>query len=217
MSDSNTATTIIVAEDHPMLLDALKVSLEQYGYNVITATKNGKTALDQVVHHNPDIALLDVDMPGLSGFEIVRRAKLKKCSSKFIVLTYHKEADFIAQARLLQIDGYLLKEEPFAAIHAAITTILNGGQYFSKSFQQALDENLKDQMVLVRQLTPSELKILKLVSENKDSSSIAALFNVSKRTIDKHRSNIIGKLNLSGDTNSLFSWAMEHRNEIQAL
>ena len=215
--DENQPISIVIADDHPMLLDTLKVSLKASNYNVIRALNNGKTALDAILHLAPDVALLDVDMPKLSGFDIVKHAKVKRSQTKFIILTYHKKAEYIAQAKRLQIDGYLLKEEPFSIIDAAIKEVMNGKNYFSKSFKTALLENSNADIGILDSLTPSELKILNLISRNMDSQAIAGGLNVSKRTVDKHRSNIISKLKLSGDANSLTNWAIEHRKVVQGL
>ena len=101
--------SVVIADDHPMILKGLLDELQANNYNVLGQAANGMQALELILTHNPTIALLDIDMPLLTGFEVIKMAKQKKVDTKFIILSFHKENDYLSQAKALQINGYLLK------------------------------------------------------------------------------------------------------------
>ena len=127
--------SIVIADDHPMLLKGLFDELTAFGYNVIGSGVNGMKALELILTCEPDIALLDIDMPMLTGFEVVKTAIEKGCKTKFIMLSFHKETEYVLQAKALQIQGYLLKEDSFVEVEKCMDAVLKGEQYFSPSFE----------------------------------------------------------------------------------
>ncbi|MBT8318104.1 MAG: response regulator transcription factor [Lutibacter sp.] len=209
--------SIIIADDHPMLLKGLFEELAENGYEVVGKAENGLIALELILKLKPTIAILDIDMPLLSGFEVVKMAKEKKVSTKFIIQTFHKEASYIAQAKSFQIKGYLLKEDSFFEIEKCILAVANNREYFSSSIQHISTENEFNELHKLYLLSSSEIVILKHISKQISTKEIAELLNVSVRTIEKHRSNIIGKLDLQTKTSSLSNWAFMHKNTILNL
>lgn len=208
------STSIVVADDHPVLLKGLVDELLANGYNVIGNAINGTQALEQVLSLNPTIALLDIDMPILSGFEVVKTAKAKGSTAKFIMFSYHKESEFVIQAKALQIDGYLLKEDSFSEIEKCIDTVVNGGEFFSAAFSSNTLKSASEEMEKLKWLTASELTILKFIAERETNVQIAEKLSVSIRTIEKHRSNIIAKLWKEKGANSLSGWAATNKSLI---
>ncbi|MCP4975357.1 MAG: response regulator transcription factor [Maribacter sp.] len=206
--------TIIIADDHPMLLNGLFEQLVANGYDVIGQATNGMEALEIVLSKKPTLALLDIDMPMLTGFEVIKIAKEKNSQTKFIVLSFHKETEYITQARALNIDGYLLKEDSFFEIQRCIQGVLKGGTYFSSSFQQQELNSANAELRKISFLTASEKTILKLVAKQYSTQRIADHLHVSSRTVEKHRSNIISKLEIEGETNSLTNWAIANKKII---
>lgn len=206
--------SIVVADDHPMLLKGFSDELESNDYQVIGKAKNGSHALGLIVDKNPTIAFLDIDMPNLSGFEVINIAKLKGVKSKFVIFSFHRETDYIFQAKSLQIDGYLLKEDSFVEVERCIQSVLDNKQYYSPSFDVKKIQLANDEMANLNLLTASEKMILRLVAERTSTQDIAATLGVSTRTIEKHRSNIISKLSLNRGTNSLTNWALVHKSVI---
>lgn len=206
--------TIVIADDHPILLKGIHDELTNHGYKVVGHGTNGTEALQLIETHEPDIALLDIDMPGLTGFEVVRAVFSLGLSTKFIVLSFHKEAEYIAQAKALQIDGYLLKEDSFSEIEKCMQAVLNDQEYFSSSFDHRMLNSANNDLKKLQLLTPSEMTILKLIAKPTKNNEIADLLCVSVRTVEKHRSNIIEKLNLNSGTNMLTSWALLNKNMI---
>lgn len=211
---SKQSITIIIADDHPMLLNGLHGELTDSGYNVLGKAANGMQALQIILEQEPMIALLDIDMPLLTGLEVVKMAKEKNVATKFVLLSFHKESIYISQARSLNIDGYLLKEDSFMEIEKCIQAVLSEKCYFSSSFDITILEAANNEIKKLQRLTPSELKILKLIAKQNSNGDIAATLNVSIRTIEKHRSNIIFKLELLPETNVLTNWALMHHKTI---
>jgi DNA-binding NarL/FixJ family response regulator len=209
--------SIVIADDHPMILKGLNEELTTNNYNVVGQAINGMEALELIMANSPNIALLDIDMPLLTGFEVIKKAKEKQVDTKFIVLSFHKENDYISQAKALQINGYLLKEDSFSEIEKCIERVLKNEIYFSRAFNADSLQSVSEDLKRIKHLTSSEKTILKLVSEQMSSQDIAETLFISIRTVEKHRSNIITKLELENTTNALTNWAYFHRNVIKEL
>jgi two-component system nitrate/nitrite response regulator NarL len=201
--------SIFVADDHPMLLKGLVVELKEYNYEVVGTAANGASALEQIIALQPTIALLDMEMPMLTGLEVIKKYKEKHTHTKFIMLTSHKEKGFIHQAKQLNIMGYILKDEPFKEVHNCIQSVRMGTPYFSSVFNDVLDNEIAPELQKIKLLSPSERTIVRLVAQGKASKVIGELLSISTRTVEKHRSNIKGKLNLASEQDALFVWAKE--------
>lgn len=210
--------SVVIADDHPMILKGLHDELQANNYNVLGQAANGMQALELILTHNPTIALLDIDMPLLTGFEVIKMSKQKKVDTKFIILSFHKENDYLSQAKALQINGYLLKEDSFSEIEDCIQCVLNNDVCFSRSFDASSLVTVSEDLKKIKHLTSSEKTILKLVAEQMSSSEIAEQLFISIRTVEKHRSNIIMKLEIENTTtNALTNWAYLHKNVIKEL
>lgn len=209
--------SVIIADDHPMLLRGLYDELIKNKYTVLGQAINGMQALELILTHSPDIALLDIDMPFLTGFEVIKTAKEKGCTTRFIVLSFHRESEYIAQAKSLQIQGYLLKEDPFSEIEKCMSAVLDGSEYFSSSFESVTLISASEELKKLQLLTPSEITILKQITKRLSNQEIADNLFVSIRTVEKHRSNIIHKLELEGGANALISWVLANKNVIAEL
>ncbi|SNR71614.1 response regulator [Lutibacter flavus] len=216
MSQTNNCT-IVIADDHPMILKGLFEELTSNGYIVVGQGTNGLEALELILKLKPMLAILDIDMPFLNGFEVVKTAKDKNVETKFIIQSFHKEADYVMQAKSMQLKGYLLKEDSFIEIEKCIKAVLNNESYFSTSFESGFLQNMSKELQQLKLLTPSEITILKQIAQQITTSAIADGLGISVRTIEKHRSNIINKLNLKNESNSLTSWAILNRNTIITL
>ncbi|AFL80864.1 response regulator containing a CheY-like receiver domain and an HTH DNA-binding domain [Aequorivita sublithincola DSM 14238] len=213
-----TNITIVIADDHPMILKGLHDELIESNYNVVGQGINGKQALELIITHNPTIALLDIDMPILNGFEVIKKAKNKNVDTKFIVLSFYKENDYILQAKTLEINGYLLKEDSFSEIENCIENVLEGQICFSKSFAASSLRIVSEELKKIDNLTSSEKTILKLIAQQITTQEIAEQLFISKRTVEKHRSNITIKLEISNDSYyALGTWAYLHKNAILEL
>lgn len=206
--------TVVTADDHPMLLKGLNDELTTNGYTIVGQANNGIQALEVVLKEKPQIALLDIDMPILTGFEVIKMAREKGSKTKFIILSFHKESYYIVQAKVFQIDGYLLKEDAFFEIEHCINEVLEGKVCFSKSIDDQPLNLATEELKRLSLLTLSETKILKLIAQEISNQEIADSLSLSVRTIEKHRSNIIDKLDLKKENNALTNWALVNRSVI---
>ena len=202
--------SIFIADDHPLLLRGLIDQLKEYGYHMSGAADNGATALDQIVKMQPDIAILDEEMPLLTGFEVIKKCKEKNINTKFIILTSHKEKAFIYKAKKLNLSGYIIKDEPFTEVHNCIQSVSKGEPYFSAVFNNVFNNEVAPQLQKMKLLSPSERTIVRLVAQGKSSKEIGEYLTLSYRTIEKHRSNIIEKLDLPKEKDILYVWVKEN-------
>ncbi|WP_254785755.1 response regulator [Zhouia amylolytica] len=208
---------ILVADDHPLLLKGLVEELVSNKHHVLAKANNGMEALERILSKEPDIAILDVEMPLLTGIEVVKKAREEGSLAKFIILTSYKEEGLIYEAQQLGIDGYLLKEEPFSEIEKCIGEICKGATYFSNTFNRVLEAEINPQLQKLKLLSPSERTILRLVAQSKTSKEIAEQLVISIRTVQKHRTNIIQKLGLENYEDQLISWTQKYKELILAL
>ena len=202
---SNQKPTVIIADDHPILLKGLHDFLIEIGLNIVATAKDGKSALDQITKFKPQIAILDMDMPGKSGLEVASDCKKLKIDTKIILLTLHKEIYLFHQAKELNLSGYILKEFALDDLSRAVSEVLAGGNFFSEKIFDEIKQT---------PLTPSEVKILRLIADGLTTRDIAEKLFISERTVDKHRSNMITKLSLEKKHNSLLIWAQKNRDII---
>ncbi|NER12744.1 response regulator [Leptobacterium flavescens] len=206
-------SSIIIADDHPLLLKGLHDFLVEKKFNVIDSASDGNAAYNLILKHKPTIAILDIQMPRLSGLEVASKCKQSGLDTKVILITLHREKDLFYQAKDLNVFGYVLKEFAIEEIENCLASVLNNTPYFSPKITEFLNikENSDDALA---SLTPSEKKILKLIAQDKTNKEIAEFLFISVRTVEKHRSNIIAKLDLNPKTNSLLIWAKDHQNSL---
>ncbi|MFT4697900.1 MAG: DNA-binding NarL/FixJ family response regulator [Flavobacteriaceae bacterium] len=202
--------TIITADDHPLLLKGLNDFLIEKNFNIIGSGNNGQEAYDLIVEKKPAIAILDIQMPSMSGIEVAEKCKANNLDTKVVLITFHKEEILFQKAKEFNIFGYILKEFAIEEIETCIESVSKGIPYFSKKIKQSLKGNAFNDSSF-ESLTPSEKKILKLIVKDKTNKEIASILFISYRTVEKHRSNIINKLKLEQKTNSLLIWAKEHQ------
>ena len=206
--------TVFVADDHPLLLKGLVDELKDHNYDVVGMADNGASALEKIMQLNPCVALLDLEMPLLNGLEVIQKCTNSKLDTKFVILTSHKERFFIHKAKALNISGYILKDEPFIEVHKCIQSVCKGIPYFSLAFSEVVNNEILPQQKKIKLLSPSELTIVRFVAQGKSSKEIAEMLCLSARTVEKHRTNIIAKLDLPKETNSLFNWASENKEHL---
>jgi two-component system nitrate/nitrite response regulator NarL len=206
----NNQIKIVIADDHPMLLNGLKTELIDQGYDIINTASNGAQALDLIGKEPPDIAIVDINMPLLNGFELIKKCTEQGLKTKFIILTSHKEKNYILRAKKINVSGYLLKEEPFSEIKRCIHSVMNGEFYASAVFNDVMTLQISPELEKIKFLSPSERTIVRLIAKEKSSKQIGEILSISYRTVQKHRTNIISKLDLSSDSDSLSFWITEN-------
>jgi len=209
--------SILVADDHPMLLKGLIHELTEYGFDVLEGASNGAKALEIIDLQKPTIAILDINMPLLTGFEVIEKCKKRGSLTRFIILTSYKEKEVILKAQKMGISGYLLKDEPFYEIKSCIRSAMNDEFYASKVFNEVLNTEIYPELERIKYLTPSERTIVRLIAQEKSSKDISDLLAISIRTVQKHRSNIITKLDLPSASDALSLWISKNKEIFLSL
>ncbi len=199
---------ILVADDHPLFLRGIVDFLHQIQYRDVLTARDGLTALQQIIDQQPDIAILDIEMPYLTGLEVARKSGEKGIKTKFVLISYQQDIMLVRMAKELNISAYILKEDSLSLLDRCLQTVLKGDAFFSPG----IDPGGADQVPFIRELTPTEKRILRLIAEEKTSRNIAETYGVSVRTIEKHRSNIINKLGIPPGPTSLINWAKAHKS-----
>jgi len=213
-----TETTIIIADDHPIFRQGLKQLVErEAGLRVAAEAGDGAAALELIRDESPAVAILDLDMPSLDGFEVARRARLLNLPARIVVLTMHKDELHFNQAIDVGVNGYVVKESAATEIIDCIKTVTQGRDYFSPSLSSFLlarsRRSAPPAVTDVDQLTPTERRILVLLSDLKTTKEIAAELSVSPRTVDNHRAHICAKLGLQG-SHALTKFALQHKEQL---
>ena len=202
---------IFIADDHPILVKGLEDLLVEKGYEVIGTATNGQAAMNFILKQTPDIAILDVEMPFLTGIEIAKAAMKNNIKTKIILITLHKEVELYLQAKKLNIYGYLLKEFAVEEIGKCIQSVSNNQPYFSEKIKDMLGYTQESKDIL-KELTITEKRIAKLIAQHKSNKEIGHLLFISPRTVEKHRSNIINKLNIERKTGALSIWVQKNKH-----
>jgi two-component system, NarL family, response regulator DegU len=213
---------IIIADDHPVFRSGIKSILQNIDdIEIVGEASDGAEAYQMIVGYRPDIAILDLEMPLLTGLEISEKVLSEKNNTKFILLTMHKEKHYFEKAMEIGISGYLLKDYAINDLVDCINTVKQDKKYVSSTIEKYLVEHeskqfSKEWIMIEALLTPTEKVVLKLISEGKTSVDIAALLFVSPNTVDNHRSNLSKKLKLDGEKNALMKYAMKIKDLLGA-
>ncbi len=202
--------TILIADDHPFTLQGTKSFVESYGYKVTDTCSNGISALNLITLHQPDIAILDINMPGLDGLDVAQKIQESKLKTKVILLTMHKEMTIFNKATEFGIYGYILKEHAQTELEKCLKEVEKGNRFVSEFLEKDLFIDTKNNDDNLIKLTLSERKIIEMIAQQKTSKQIAELLFLSEKTVEGHRSNIIEKLGLPKEKNTLLKWAIQN-------
>jgi DNA-binding NarL/FixJ family response regulator len=206
---------VILADDHTMFREGLKrILMERRDIEVIGEVGCGLELLKLLNQMSPDLVVLDISMPNLRGIEAVHEIRTIQPHVKILILTMHDNKEYLHQAITAGADGYLLKDDANIDLFSAIEKIRDGKNYISPR----LSDELTTDWAKIRQgdIAPSELEpltlrereVLKLIAEGKSSKEIADLLFISPRTAERHRANIMEKLNLK-KTADLVKYAIQ--------
>jgi DNA-binding NarL/FixJ family response regulator len=194
---------IMIADDHPLVRSGLRGLLERDGeFQVVAEAADGYEAIDLAVLHKPDVILLDVGMPRLSGPDAAQSISQKLPAVRIVMLSMHSDESYVLRALKAGARGYLLKASPEADVIAAIRAVSSGNAYFSPSITKLLVEEyvvearrrgVEDTYEL---LSTREKEILHLLASGKTNREIADLLFISVATVETHRNNVFQKLHL---------------------
>ncbi len=190
---------ILLADDHQVMRQALKVLLEQKGFAVVAEAADGLEAVRQANEKHPDVAVLDLSMPLLNGIDAAKQIRHDVPSTKMVLLTMHSDEQYILEAIRAGITGYVLKNEAATDLVKAIQDVNKGLTHLSSKVSRAVVEGYLDKTKSPADpLSPRERQVLQLIAEGKTTKEVGTLLGVSVKTADSHRTRIMKKLDMHG-------------------
>lgn len=212
--------TIIIADDHPVFRRGLKMVIEaDAGLTVVAESSDGAEALASIENTRPDLAVLDVNMPQMNGFDVARELQKRRSKTAIVFLTMHRDEEMFNAAMDLGVGGFILKDSAVTEIIDCLKTVLSGQPYISPQLSAFLlnrsrhASELNQKIPALEKLTPTERRILTLISDYKTSREIADILCIHSRTVDNHRTNISQKLDLKG-SHALLKFAVENKSRL---
>lgn len=195
---------ILIVDDHQLVLDGLSSIIKELdNFEIVAKAQNGKEAIEYFRAIEPDIILMDIDMPIMNGMEAMRRIKSENADQRIIILTMHNESSLIKKVMEIGADGYVLKNADRTEFYNALCAVSEGKSYFSsdvthsllnpgKSVAQSFEVN--PDTIQLSKLTEREVDVLKLIAEGFSNKEIGEKLFISHRTVDTHRTNLMKKL-----------------------
>jgi two-component system nitrate/nitrite response regulator NarL len=200
----NNTIRVVLADDHVFVRDGIKSLLEnEANITVVGEATDGLEALSLVDQLQPDLLILDIRMPNLTGIEVVEQLRIKNNLIKVVMLSMHESEEYVLKSIKAGADGYLLKGSSKEEFLKALHTVANGGKYFSGDISSILigqltnpTQSIETKQTLDEELliTKREKEILKLLLSGKGNKEIAEALDISKRTAEVHRFNLMKKL-----------------------
>jgi DNA-binding NarL/FixJ family response regulator len=203
--------TVLIADDHAIVKEGLVSLLKEHELDVVGAVGNGDELMDAATRLRPDLIVTDLSMPGLSGLDVLTRLKAVHVDSKVIVLTMHHDADLATRAMRAGASAFLLKHSAGDELLSAIHQVVEGRSYLTPTLtkevleRMAVSANERDP-----QLTSRQLDVLRLIVDGRRMKEIAAALQLSTRTVETHKYQMMQTLGLSS-TAELIRYAIEHR------
>jgi len=194
---------VLLAEDHTIVRQGLRSILDgREGIQVVGEAKDGREAVEKAQQLQPDIVLMDLSMPLLSGLEATRQIKSQCPQIKVLVLTMHADEEYVFQILQAGASGYLLKQSAVGELVTAIQAVYEGDSYLSPAISRKLVDGYvrqareQDKVDSYEQLTDREREVLHLIAEGRSTQEIADLLFISPKTVRGHRSSLTEKLGL---------------------
>jgi DNA-binding NarL/FixJ family response regulator len=187
---------VLICDDHPLVLEGIRAVLETFEHiKVVGAVNSAMAALALSEAHRPDVVMMDINMPDLSGLDAVELFRERFPQARLLMLSMHDSREYISTAVMYGASGYILKDVSTSEIIAAIEAVAANGTYFSSGVADALMRNgpKKDSTI---PLTTREQAVLLLLARGKSNKDVAAHLDISVRTVETHRKNIKKKLGI---------------------
>jgi len=200
---SDTRIRVLVADDHAIVREGIRTLVEATpDFELVGEAASGDEAVERILSLDPDVAILDITMPGLSGIEVISRVRESGGRTALLILSMHDHPEYVLGAVRAGADGYLLKSAGPAEVRDAVRTVASGQEAFSLRVTQQLSSALRDEAAQlvsrdrIQQLTPREREVLGRVAAGRTSREIADEFGISHRTVETHRESIMRKLRI---------------------
>lgn len=185
---------IIVVDDHKLFRDGLTALINKHeDLDVIASLEDGVKLFEALIDNNPDIVLLDLSMPNMNGFDVLKKLKKEFKTIKAIAISMHDDGNYIARCAKLGAQGYLLKNTDEQELTTAIREVYEGNKYFSQEISTKMIDSLSETNS-IKKFTKKETEIIKLLAKGFTTKEIATKLYVSTRTVETHRSNMLKKL-----------------------
>jgi DNA-binding NarL/FixJ family response regulator len=190
-----------MADDHHLVRAGIRSLIEKMSdVQIVAETGDGREALELIERHRPDIALLDVTMPGLNGLEVASRIEKTGAETRVVILSMHADEGYVAQALRAGVAGYLLKDAVAAELHLALSAVARGESYLSPSISRTVVEGFlraeKEREDPLSVLTGRQREILQLIAEGRSTKEIAWDLDVSVKTVETHRAQLMDRLGI---------------------
>lgn len=198
------AIRVMIADDHSLIREGLRQLLEFDGsIKVVGEAANGVECLENLEKYDPEVLLLDINMPEMNGIEVLKKMKESQSAVKVLILTVHNELEYLMNAVDIGVEGYIMKDSESAELKKAIRAVRDGENYIQPSLIPALNNQLMNRDVdkdKVASLTNRELEVLVQVANGMFNKEIATNLKISERTVKNHISNIFKKIEVSDRT-----------------
>jgi two-component system NarL family response regulator len=200
-------TKVLIVDDHPMVAEGIEAILETYDDLAVVGTlSSAREALDAISGLDPDVVLLDLNMPGMSGLTATELMLEKRPGTRILILSMHDSPEYISTALSHGASGYILKDVPTEEIKTAIDSVMRGEKYLCTGAEAALTPTIADGR---EPLTAREQTVLLELAQGKSNRDVAVTLNISVHTVETHRKNIRRKLGIFS-TAGLTRYALEH-------
>lgn len=214
MMKSKNTYNIMIVDDHALFRNGLKLLLNsQDDFNVVSEASNGIEFLESLELLPIDIVLLDINMPEMDGVQAAQIALKKNPDLKIITLSMYGDEEYYYKMVEAGVSGFLLKDSDIDEVYSALRSVIDGKNYFSQELLQNLLKNIKnstEQSKEVSELTEREIEIILLICQGFSNIEISEKLFLSKRTVEKHRANILEKTNTK-NTASLVMFAIKNK------
>jgi len=194
---------ILLTDDHTLFRQGIRTLLSaESDLEIVGEAANGAEAVEKVTEFRPDIVLMDIGMPGLSSFEATRQIKKARPDTKILFLTMYDDEDYLVQCMEVGASGYVLKDSPAQQLLAALRDVYRGGSYLSPRMLSQLVDDFRSRIKTANRqprfatLTAREKEILKVLAEGQSVKEIAAGLNLSVKTVEAHKFNLMRKLDI---------------------
>ncbi|MEJ2208863.1 MAG: response regulator transcription factor [Anaerolineae bacterium] len=196
-----TSIRVLLADDHMLVRAGFRALIETLpGIEVVAEANNGREALELIARHQPHVVLMDIAMPGLNGLEAVGRVSEEYPHVRAIILSMHANDEYVLRALRAGAAGYLLKDALPDELEMAIRAVAAGESYLSpvvsKHVAEYVRRTAKGESHALDRLTPRQREVLQLIAEGHTTQSIAHLLNLSTKTIETHRMNLMRTLDI---------------------
>lgn len=202
---------VLIADDHSVVLTGLRQIVQENGFTLLGTAENGQELVAAAANLHPDLIVLDITMPVLNGIEAARQIRKHNPDVKLVFVSMHGDPIYLREAMLAGANAYLLKNAATSELPPAIRAVMSGKTYVSPSIPRASEfANMADPSAFGKDLSQRQREVLQLVAEGKSGKEIAAILNISMKTVEYHKANIMDMLGIRS-TAELTKYAIRER------